>query len=115
LAALGIAETDLPKTGLGDNIPDELPERPWKAGDNPTVAAYLSANEKFLDLAVQASRKPAWWEAAISGDGTVMQVLLPSLNYLRHASRALCCRALLRAGQGDLDGFVSDVLAVKRL
>jgi hypothetical protein len=115
LAILGVAQQDLPAKGMDQKIPDDLPERPWKAEDNPEVAAYLTANNQFLDLAVEASQKPMWWDTAVSPDGTLGQVLLPSLNWLRGVSNALCSRALLREGQGDFDGFISDVMAVKRL
>jgi hypothetical protein len=103
LAALGVDPADLPRNGLDKNVPDDLPDKPWKAADNAAVAAFLSANDKSLDLAVTASQKPAWWDTAMSTDGTIGQVLLPSLQCLRSGSRALCCRALLRAGSGDFD------------
>lgn len=115
LALLGIGQRDVPEKGFDENGPDDFPGRPWKAGDNPGVATYLAANGKFLDLAVAASQKPYWWDTAASVDGTVMQVMLPSLNWLRAVSNALCGRALLQAGAGNFNGFLSDVIAVKRL
>jgi len=115
LALLGVAPGYLPEKGFDDNGPDDFPEKPWKAGDNAGVATYLAANGKFLDLAVASSQKPAWWDTASSVDGTVIQVMLPSLNWLRTVSGALCGRALLQAGAGNFDGFLSDVMAVKRL
>src|SRR5581483_4069627 len=106
----------LPARGFDDKSePDDLPTKPWKASDRPAVAAFLSANDKYLDLATQSSLKPAWWDPAASTDGTLGNVLLPSLNHERMVSRALCARALLRQGNNDFDGFCSDVMTVKRL
>jgi hypothetical protein len=42
-------------------------------------------------------------------------ILLPELNIMRAVSLDLCNRALLRARQGDFDGFLSDVMTAKRI
>jgi hypothetical protein len=89
--------------------------RLWKAQDDPVFAAYLSHEAPSLDLAVEAANKPRWWMPRISLNGSLMFVMLPELNSMRVVSWTLCERALLRAEQGDFDGFISDVIAVKRL
>ncbi len=116
IEALGIAAGEIPEKGFDrDGEPDDFPDRPWKSEEHPKVAKFLADNGKFLDLAVKASGKPMWWDPAVSTDGSLGQVLLPWLNYDRAVCVALCGRALLREGSGDFDGFVSDVIAVKRL
>jgi hypothetical protein len=94
---------------------DEQPVRMWKAQDHPAYAAHLKREEDILALATQAAAKPQWWAPSVSLDGTVMQVLLPELNPLRGVSLTLCGRSLLRAQQGDFDGFLADVMAANRL
>jgi hypothetical protein len=87
----------------------------WKAEEFPAYAAYLTRQEDSLALAAQAADKPQWWAPSVSLDGTVMQVMLPELNVLRLVSQTLCARSLLRAQQGDFDGFLADVVTAKRL
>jgi hypothetical protein len=87
----------------------------WKAADFPAYANYLTAQKAPLDLAEQAAAKPQWWAPAVSINGTFAMILLPELNQIRLMSNALCARALLRVNQGDFDGFLADVIAVKRL
>jgi hypothetical protein len=94
---------------------DEQSVRMWKAEEYPAYAAYLTRQQDILAVAAQAAAKPQWWAPSVSLDGTVMQVMLPELNVLRKVSSALCVRALLRAQQGDFDGFLADVVTAKRL
>ena len=94
---------------------DDQPIRMWKPQEYPAYAAYLTRQEDNLAIAAQAADKPQWWAPSVSLDGSVMQVMLPELNVLRQVSQALCARSLLRAQQGDFDGFLADVLTAKRL
>jgi hypothetical protein len=87
----------------------------WKAEDDPAYVAYLNSQENILDFATQAAAKPRWWSPYVSSTGSLMMVLLPQLNPMRNVSNTLCDRALLRARQGDFDGFLSDVMTVKWL
>jgi hypothetical protein len=80
------------------------------AGTAANVGAFEPAANATYQLV-----KPQWWAPSVSLDGTVMQVMLPELNVLRKVSSALCVRALLRAQQGDFDGFLADVVTAKRL
>jgi len=119
LAMCGVpAQTNLGpgwKDYTGKTPLDEQPARMWKAEDYPAYAAYLNRQEDLLAVAAQAAAKPQWWAPSVSLDGTVMQILLPELNVMRQVSRTLCGRALLRAQQGDFDGFLADVMTAKRL
>jgi hypothetical protein len=87
----------------------------WKESEYPQFAAYLKHQDGSLALVVEAVAAPKWWTPNVSTNGTVEWILLPELNRMRDVSNALCGRALLRAKQGDFDGFLSDATAVKRL
>jgi RNA polymerase sigma factor (sigma-70 family) len=87
----------------------------WKAADHPQLAAFLKDRERLLALATEAAAKPRWWEPAASKNETMMWVLLPELQSMRDVSNTLWARAMLRAGEGDFDGFVSDVSTIKRM
>ena len=90
--------------------------RRWKSAEHANAAEYLKSQKANLDITVAAAAKTQWWIPSISGDsrhtGTIM---LPSLGTMRGVARALCARATLRATEGDFDGFMRDVVTVKRL
>jgi hypothetical protein len=75
----------------------------------------LKSNEDMFAVVTQAAAKPRWWEPSVSENGSMLMILLPELNLMRAVSLDLCNRALLRAQRGDFDGFLSDVITVKRL
>jgi hypothetical protein len=87
----------------------------WKSADHPEFAAYLKEREPLLSLVDEAAKRDRWWSPAIGGGDSVMNVYLPTLSSLRVVCRSMCTRALMRAGDGDFDGFVSDVVTVKKL
>ncbi len=87
----------------------------WKESDDPAYAAFLKSNEDMFAVVTQAAAKPRWWEPSVSENGSMLMILLPELNLMRAVSLDLCNRALLRAQRGDFDGFLSDVITVKRL
>ncbi len=100
---------------LADKI-DDLRLHLWAAKDAPEIADYLAAQQKPLDLAVQAAMRPKWWMPFISVDGrSTFGVILPGLSSMRQAANDLCARATLRAAAGDFNGFLADTTAVKRL
>lgn len=119
IALLGATNLDVTATGWkdypGDGPLDRTNIRLWKPEDFRRYADYLKSQGPWLDMAEQSAAKPQWWAPSVSTNGTFGQILLPELNTLRGISMALCSRALLRANQGDFDGFVADVIAAKRL
>ena len=94
---------------------DQSRVRMWKENEYPRFAAYLKRQDGSLDLVAQAVAAPKWWIPAVSKYGTLSWVLIPELNRMRGVANVLCGRALIRAKQGDFDGFLSDVTAVKHL
>jgi hypothetical protein len=87
----------------------------WKSAEHPEFAAYLKDREALLALAGEAAQRDRWWSPAVGDGDSVMNVYLPTLGSLRAVCRSMCARALMRAGDGDIDGFAADVLTVKRL
>lgn len=89
----------------------------WKTEDAPFIAQWLAANQKSLDLAVEASRRPRFYMPAVcdTQPAVMMNVQYPWMNPLRAIATALKTRALLRLGEGNFDAFRSDALAVVRL
>jgi hypothetical protein len=104
-----------PAAALADKI-DDLRLHLWTAKDAPEIADYLAAQQKPLDLAIQAAMRPKWWMPFISVDGRcAFGIILPGLSSMRQAANDLCARATLRAAAGDFNGFLADVTAVKHL
>jgi beta-lactamase regulating signal transducer with metallopeptidase domain len=91
----------------------------WTATDHPEFADYLKANEPWLKKIAEAAARPKWWWPTVSGGGNERQVmistLLPSLGKLREAAYTIGGRATLRGAAGDFEGFMQDVVTVKRL
>jgi tetratricopeptide (TPR) repeat protein len=110
---------------LGIDDPNEAYERlreahaqPWTAADNPAIAGWLLANEPALELITQATLRPRFYAPYITGDDAAPQlvaVLLPVLQNSREAARALVARAMLRAGEGEIDKALDDLAATHRL
>lgn len=100
---------------------DAARKRPWTAADHPRIAAWLTANEGPLALAVEASRRPHYYNPLVSRrdkdgkPGTLIGVLLPGVQKVREVAAALTCRAMLRVGEGKAGEAWADVLAVHRL
>lgn len=96
---------------------DRLMERPWTAKEQTHMAAWLKANEKPLAVVVQATKRSHYFSPLVPSrpnDGLVT-ALLPGVQKCRELATALVARAMLRAGQGDLDGAWQDLLACHRL
>jgi hypothetical protein len=95
-------------------------QRPWTAKDYPHVAGWLKANAKPLAVAVEATRRPAYFNPLVShraekGPGGLIGALLPSVQKCREIASALTARALLRVGEGKFDAAWQDLLACHRL
>jgi len=108
------------QTGSDDapeHLWDRLVSTPWSADEYPMEAAWLAANERPLDLVVEASRRQRYFDSLVGDDDppVVASVLLPLLGPARRGAQALAARAMLRLEAGDLRGARSDLLAIRRL
>lgn len=88
----------------------------WKSEQAPVIANWLKANERSLNLMVEASARERFYVPAVcdTEPAMFMQAKYPYLNAIRDMATALKVRALLRLGSGDFDGFRKDTLAVLR-
>lgn len=81
------------------------------------TVAWLAVNEKPLARIRAAVDRPRYFVPFNGGNrpDMIFSVLLPHLNGLREATRALHTRALVRAASGDADGAIDDILTMHRL
>jgi hypothetical protein len=98
----------------------DLSKRPWKAADVPHASAWLAANEKPLSVAVEATKRPHYFNPLVSrktenDSGSLVGVGLGVMQMCRELAQALTCRAMLRVGEGKLEAARQDLLACHRL
>jgi type II secretory pathway pseudopilin PulG len=100
-----------------ESLDDEAMGRPWTHKDFPLLAKWLDAHDKHIDQFVAASRRPRMYTPVLAGDEarTLIAVLVPVVNNNRQAARALATRATYRAGNGDMEGAIDDLMAAHRL
>jgi hypothetical protein len=95
-------------------------ERSWTAKDFPHIAAWLRDNDKPLALAVEATKRPDYFNPLTShrsekGPGSLIGALLPSVQKCRELAAAFAARAMLRVGEGKYDEAWQDLLTCHRL
>lgn len=94
---------------------------PWTADQYPQLAAWLRANDKPLALVAEAVKRPMYYNPLVTrrGDenkpGSLIGVLLPSVQKCRELVAALSARAMLRVGEKKYDAAWDDLLACHRL
>src|SRR5262249_17217590 len=88
-----------------ENQHDDSEDRRWSAEEWPLVAAWLDANEKALELVLEASSRPKCFEPHVfaSGSGSIMAILLPLPGTVREGAKSLLIRAMLRIQTGQTD------------
>jgi hypothetical protein len=94
--------------------------RPWTAKDYPNIAAWLKVNEKPLNLIVEATKRPAYFNPLVSrpaekGPGALVLALMPTVQKCRETVCLLTSRAMLKLAQGKTDEAWQDLLAAHRL
>ncbi|MFM8273277.1 MAG: hypothetical protein ACKODX_13260 [Gemmata sp.] len=95
-------------------------QRPWAARDCAPMAEWLKANEKQLALAVEATKRPQYFNPLTSrrkpGEASnLIGSLLPTVQKCRELATALAARAMLKLNGGNLDDAWADLLACHRL
>jgi RNA polymerase sigma factor (sigma-70 family) len=97
------------------------PRRPWVEKDYPQIAGWLKANDKPLAVALEATRRPDYYNPLVArktgeeaGYGLI-GALVPTVLADRGLASALAARAMLRAGEGKLDEAWQHLLACHRL
>ncbi len=126
LAALKTHGVDIPDTpdtfdaiDLFGDAQIASTDGPWRPDDSPIAAAYLSLNQRALDVAVEASRRDRFYlpESQIGPEVKVRMnsSVLGGGSSVRHIVRGLCVRSMRRLDQGNFQGARSDLLAMQRL
>ena len=113
LGAAGMLHTPFP----WELVEDEkwLGRHLWAAEDYPKEAAFLKEEEKSLDAAKEAFGRPRFWVPYVFTDGPVLGQAAFSSSKYQESTNHLLARAMLRAKGGDFEGFLTDVMAVKRM
>ena len=100
-------------------VSDELEvalKTPWSEKDHPLLAAWLAVNEKPLQLVVEASRRPKFFDPLVTDEKSgLIAALLPLAQFEQHLVRALVARATLRLREGKTGAAWGDLLAVHRV
>jgi len=91
--------------------------RPWAAKDYPFIGAWLKINEKPLAIVHEAVKRPKYYNPLVSKrsaqdpNGSLIGVLLPSVQKCRELATLLSARAMLRTQEGKYDEAWSDLIA----
>lgn len=98
----------------------EASESPWIADDHPLVAELLAVNSAALDRLVEASGRPRYYSPLVAhGEDKdapqLRAILLPLEQLQREGARQLTARAMLRLGEGNVEGAWVDLLACHKL
>ena len=96
---------------------EEKITRPWTAEELPMMTEWLKANEPAIDLIAKAAQQPnfviPWFRE--NENEVLILLLLPEQQRLRSFARALSTRANYRIAQGNLDGAIDDIIALKTM
>ncbi|MFC1757374.1 hypothetical protein ACFL2H_01225 [Planctomycetota bacterium] len=94
-------------------------EAPWTEKQFPPLANWLRGNEREIDLLVAGSARLKYFNPPpnmVDGSNDRMvEMLLPGVNMLRDASRALGTRAMWHLGEGRVDEAWNDLKASHQL
>ncbi len=119
---VGLFEFVDPNGRYGNPIRDQAQQEydasigsPWKAEDHRLIAAWINRCSAHLDDACRvAKRKRYRMPLSVSGDGLPVSAAGVTGSH-RDLVRALCCRAMLRLGSGDLKRSRDDLEAAHLL
>ena len=95
----------------------ETMRRAWTRDEFPESAAWVDANAAALELVMQATERERFYVPLVPSAGTpgLVNVSLSVQQRSRTVARVLASRAMLRLGEGDLDGADADLVACHRL
>jgi hypothetical protein len=120
--AVELDEDNLMQTELehaAEEVLDQVMSRPWTSDEVPPIAEWVRANQKPLDLLVEASRRPRCYFPSMSlidtQRGPLIGILLSGQQGSRAAARSLVVRAMWHLGEGRADEAWQDLLAIHRI
>jgi type II secretory pathway pseudopilin PulG len=102
-----------------DTVIDQTMSRPWTSEQIPPLAEWIADNQRPLDMIVEASRRPRYYQPSPTlinnRRDLLIEVLLPHVQSARGAARALSARAMWHLGEGRHMDAWHDLLALHRL
>ena len=102
-----------------DSTIEQSQSRPWTSEQIPPLAEWVAANQKPLNLIVEAAKRPRFFSPSPTlinnKQELLIEMLLPNVQAMRDAGRALSIRVMWHLGQNRLDAAWQDVLALHRL
>ena len=100
-------------------IIDAAGAHPWTSKQLPPIAEWVAANQKPLDLIVEASRRPRYYSPSPTflddQQDMLITMLLPGAQAVRGGVRGLTIRAMQNIGENRLDAAWQDIMAMYRL
>jgi hypothetical protein len=93
---------------------------PWKANDEPEIADWLKQNKRPLAVAIQASKRPQYYNPLVPRfrdprHPRIFSSVIPNVERCRDVAKALRCRAMAKVAEGDFGGAWQDLMACQRL
>lgn len=88
---------------------------PWTAEQCSYLVGWCDANASALNKLVEASKRPRYYFPIVPEDGSMLDIILPSLNTIRYAGRNLVVRAMRRTAVGRYEEAWADLMPVRRL
>jgi hypothetical protein len=102
-----------------ESVLEQAQSRPWTSEQIPPLAEWVAANQKPLDLIVEASTRPRYYSPSptlLNNERNLLiEVLLPHIQAQRTAGRALVARAMWHVGENRFEAAWQDILALHRL
>ena len=94
----------------------EAMSRPWRSEEFPILHDYVKADAKALDATVTAMERPGWYWPMVPRENPARLASCDTIfHQLTYVSDALVTRAMFRAGSGDIEGCMNDLVALHRL
>lgn len=94
-------------------------QRPWTREEFPQITRWVDAHAAILEEVHAACQRPKAFApmiASVTGEpGLMVGILLPHVQALRAVARVQSSRAMLRLGEGDVEGAWQDLLDLHRI
>jgi len=92
---------------------------PWKREQMPPIAKWVDQNQKPLDMLVEGAARPKYYNPSPNmldgSDDSMIAMLLPGVQMLRHGARSLTVRAMFYVGEGEPELAWRDLQACHRM
>jgi hypothetical protein len=108
-----------PLETLADTLLGNMMSQPWTSEQVPPMAEWVAANQKPLDLIVEASKRPRYFMPSPTlvnrQRDMLVSMMMPHIQSVREVARSLPTRAMWHIGEGRPKEAWQDILAVHRV